>query len=106
MIDNVGALTRPLPEELLPVAEQKTAPERILTQAQPKPRQETENETLTGEDSDRTTRNKPSIDWHKLPADEEKPENFGAYQEWLPEKIEKPATLSQIKEFLKSFGKK
>ena len=106
LIDNVGALTRPLPEELSPVAEQKTAPELIFTQAQPKPRQEIKNEILTGEDNDRFVGNKPSIDWHKLPTDEEKPENFEAYRQWQPEKIDKPATLRQIQEFLKSFGKK
>ena len=106
LIDNVGALTRPLPEELSLLAEQKTAPERILTQAQPKPRQEIKNEILTGEDNDRFAGNKPNIDWHQLPADEEKPENFEAYRQWQPEKIDKPATLRQIQEFLKSFGKK
>ena len=102
MIDNVGALTRPLPEELsllasdevLSTTEPTSAP-RLL----PSPRQEPKNETLTGE-------NKSSIDWDKLPADEEKPENFEAYRKWQPEKIDKPATLSQIQEFLKSFGKK
>ena len=41
-----------------------------------------------------------------LPTDEEKPENFEAYRQWQPTEIDKPATRSQIQDFLKSFGKK
>ena len=111
LINNVGALIRLLPEELSPVAEDRASSttEPTLTKQIPpevNDNKHISNVSLTIKPDARNVGNKPSIDWDELPADEEKPENFEAYRKWQPEKIDKPATLRQIQEFLKSFGKK
>ena len=132
LIENHGALTKPLPETLSPVAANKQTTTNRLVAVSTKERSSRidDRTKLVKELPSNTTNlennfpsnenkvhavlrdtliqknwlgnNKFTIDWQQL-KEEEKPDNPVAYRNWQPEEIERPADPSQIQEFLRSF---